>query len=182
MTVPSANSSSILHAFRELTELSICSIWSWLLAVGPLNYQTRMWQLCHKLLSASFCGCCQWWAHPFGALWSFLLWMTSISVSALSKKVNDRLIWRAVGRQNQTEAYLAIMKQSGNENGPLGSQMFVCKNYKWHISFVYLTTVCPISMGLIFTMPPSAISLCMWTWANVKNIYCIFEWTHWPAV
>ena len=141
-----------------------------------------MWQLCHKLLSASFCGCCQWWAHPFGALWSFLLWMTSISVSALSKKVNDRLIWRAVGRQNQTEAYLAIMKQSGNENGPLGSQMFVCKNYKWHISFVYLTTVCPISMGLIFTMPPSAISLCMWTWANVENIYCIFKWTHWPAV
>ena len=65
--------------------------------------------------------------------------MTSISVSALSKKVNDGLIRRAVGRQNQTDAYLAIVKRSGNENGPLGSQMFVCKNYEGRISFVYLT-------------------------------------------
>ena len=42
MTVPSfAKSSSILPAFRESTATSICLIWSWLLAVGPVNYRTR---------------------------------------------------------------------------------------------------------------------------------------------
>ena len=43
-------------------------------------------------------------------------------------------------------------------------------------------TVHTISMGLNLTIPPSAISLCMQTWANIENTYFIFEWTCWPAV
>ena len=45
-----------------------------------------------------------------------------------------------------------------------------------------IDTVCPISMGLNLTIPPSAILLCMCTQVNVKNMYWIFEWTCWPAV
>ena len=53
--------------------------------------------------------------------------MTSLSVSTLSKKVDDGLIRRAIGRQNQTDAYLAIVKRSGNESGTLASQCLSAK-------------------------------------------------------
>ena len=65
--------------------------------------------------------------------------MTSTSVSILSKKVNDRLKRRAVGRHNQSDVYLAIVKRSGNVNGTPASQTFVCKNQERRVSFWYLT-------------------------------------------
>ena len=36
-----ANSSTILPTFEELTVTSIYVNWSWLLAMGPMNYRTR---------------------------------------------------------------------------------------------------------------------------------------------
>ena len=66
--------------------------------------------------------------------------MMSISVSVLSKKVNDRLTRRAVGRYNQTDVYLAIVERIGNENGTLASQMVVCKSQERRVSFEYLTS------------------------------------------
>ena len=66
--------------------------------------------------------------------------MTPISVSILSKKVNDGLKRRAVGRHNQTDIYLAIVKRSGNVNGTPASQTFVCKNQERRVSFKYLTS------------------------------------------
>ena len=65
--------------------------------------------------------------------------MTSISVSVLSKRVHNGLTRRAVGRQNQMDVYLAIVKRSGNENGTPASQTFVCKNQERRVSFEYPT-------------------------------------------
>ena len=53
--------------------------------------------------------------------------MTAISISVLSKKIKDGLIRRALGKCNQHDVYLAIVKWSGIENGTPASQPFVCK-------------------------------------------------------
>ncbi len=53
--------------------------------------------------------------------------MTSISVAILSKKVNDGLKRRAVGRHNQIDVYLTIVKRGGNENGTPASQSMSAK-------------------------------------------------------
>ena len=73
----------------------------------------------------------------WGTLIVFPLRMQLTSVAFLSKKVNDRLIRRAIGRYNQTDAHLAIVKRPGNENGTRGSQTLVCKSQERRASFKY---------------------------------------------
>ena len=65
----------------------------------------------------------------------YAIWGTSIvSVTndvyfnlSLSKKIKDGLIRRAVGRYNQRDVHLAIVKWGGSENWTLVSQPSVCK-------------------------------------------------------
>ena len=45
-----------------------------------------------------------------------------------------------MGRYNQTDVYLTIMKRSGDEIGTPASQTFVCKDQEQHVSFEYLTS------------------------------------------
>ncbi len=73
--------------------------------------------------------------------------MTSISASVLSEKVNDGLKRRAVGRHNQTDVYLAIVKRSGNENATPASQACVCKNQERRVSFECLTSQASRDIG-----------------------------------
>ena len=68
----------------------------------------------------------------------FCLQTTSISVSVLRKKINDGFIRRVLGRYDQTDVYLAIVKRLGDENGTPASQGFVCKNEERRVSFQYL--------------------------------------------
>ena len=72
---------------------------------------------------------------------------------SFSKKVNDGLKRRAVGKHNQSDVYLAIVK-SGNENGAPAPQTFVCKSQKRHVSFEYLTIQASRDTGDAFMRVP----------------------------